>query len=100
METRLPEFGLLDSVAVFLVELLLGTIVDTGLIGSIATLSFNFPFFENFRIMLSGKDVPYTFSESAILSAGISIETTLSCQLQFCEKKYDISFNHNAFNEE
>ena len=83
METRLLEFGLLDSVAVFLVELLLGTIVDTGLIGSIATLSFNFPFFENFRIMLSGNDGPYTFSEFKTSSAGISIETTLYCQLQF-----------------
>ena len=78
--------GFLDSAAVLLVEHLLEANVDTELIGSIATLSFNFPFFENFRIMLSGKDVPYTFSESIILSAGISIETTLSCQLQFCEK--------------
>ena len=49
----LPELGVLNSVAVFLVELLLGTIGGTGLIGSMAIFSFNFPVFENFRIMLS-----------------------------------------------
>ena len=79
----LPELGVWDSVVVFLVELLLGTIAGTRLIGSMAIFIFNFPFFENFRIMLSGKDGPYTFSEFKTSSAGISIETTLYCQLQF-----------------
>ena len=54
----LPELGVWDSVAVFLVELLLGTIAATGLIGSMAIFIFNGPFFENFQIMLSRKDVP------------------------------------------
>ena len=92
----MPELGVLDSVAVFLVELLLGTIAGTGLIGSMAIFIFNGPFFENFRIMLSRKDVPYTFSESIILSDGISIETTLSCQLQFCENKCDLVISTGA----